>query len=296
MSFIKHISAGSVFLLLAACGMFSQTAAPIEAINTSGSNYGTSTASNNPYGAPPQNDAPYNPSQQNTTAYTPSNNSSSGTYNASNAPVDVNATTHTVVYGDTIYNVAKRYGISQDDLRARNNLTDDIIKVGQVLNLRGSNTSTTNTTVANNKPTTSTPTTSTPATTPVAQSSNTRQVAGITWSRPLQSSTVLSNFGGNSTGVVYGGNAGQPVYAAADGKVVYKGSALPSYGNLLIVQHNKKYLTVYGNNESILVSENQTVKRGQQVAKMGKTDAPRVQLHFEIREDGKPVNPTNYLP
>lgn len=291
MSFIKHISAGSVFLLLAACGMFSQTAAPIEAINTSGSNYGTSTASNNPYGAPPQNDAPYNPSQQNATAYTPSTNSSSGTYNASNAPVDVNATTHTVVYGDTIYNIAKRYGISQDDLRARNNLTDDTIKVGQVLNLRGSNTSTTNTAVANNKPTTSTP-----ATTPVAQSSNTRQVAGITWSRPLQSSTVLSTFGGNSTGVVYSGSAGQPVYAAADGKVVYKGSALPSYGNLLIIQHNKKYLTVYGNNESILVSENQTVKRGQQVAKMGKTDASRVQLHFEIREDGKPVNPTNYLP
>lgn len=286
MSFIKHISAGSVFLLLAACGMFSQTAAPIEAINTSGSNYGTSTASNNPYGAPPQNDAPYNPSQQ--SAYTQSN---SGSYTASNAPIDVNATTHTVVYGDTIYNVAKRYGISQDDLRARNNLTDDTIKVGQVLNLRGSNTSTTNTAVANNKPTTSTP-----ATTPVAQSSNTRQVAGITWSRPLQSSTVLSTFGGNSTGVVYGGSAGQPVYAAADGKVVYKGSALPSYGNLLIVQHNKKYLTVYGNNESILVSENQTVKRGQQIAKMGKTDAPRVQLHFEIREDGKPVNPTNYLP
>ena len=77
--------------------------------------------------------------------------------------------------------------------------------------------------------------------------------------------------------------------------MVYAGSGLRGYGNLVIVQHNPTYLTAYGHNESLLVSEGQTVKRGQTIALMGKTDADRVKLHFEVRQDGKPVNPNNFV-
>ena len=95
---------------------------------------------------------------------------------------------------------------------------------------------------------------------------------------------------------VVAGTAGQAVVSAADGKVVYAGSGLRGYGNLVIVQHNPTFLTAYGHNQSLLVKEGQTVKRGQSIARMGSSDAPRTQLHFEVREGGKPVNPTNYIP
>ena len=80
------------------------------------------------------------------------------------------------------------------------------------------------------------------------------------------------------------------------GKVVYAGSGLRGYGNLVIVQHNSTFLTAYGHNQSLMVNEGQTVKRGQIIAKMGNTDAPRNQLHFEVRQNGKPVNPATYVP
>jgi lipoprotein NlpD len=84
--------------------------------------------------------------------------------------------------------------------------------------------------------------------------------------------------------------------AAADGRVVYAGSALRGYGNLVILKHNSTFLSAYAHNQTLLVKEDQVVKRGQRIAEMGRTDAERVQLHFEIRRDGKPVDPARYLP
>mgnify|MGYP006192251581 FL=1 len=84
--------------------------------------------------------------------------------------------------------------------------------------------------------------------------------------------------------------------AAADGKVVYAGSGLRGYGNLVILKHNNTYLTAYAHNQSLLVKEDQSVVKGQRIAEMGSTDADRVKLHFEIRKQGKPVDPTKYLP
>ena len=84
--------------------------------------------------------------------------------------------------------------------------------------------------------------------------------------------------------------------AAADGRVVYAGSGIRGYGNLLIVKHNNTYLTAYAHNQTLLVKEDQVVRRGQKIAEMGATDAERVQLHFEIRREGKPVDPTKLLP
>ena len=84
--------------------------------------------------------------------------------------------------------------------------------------------------------------------------------------------------------------------AAADGRVVYAGAGLRGYGNLIILKHNNTYLTAYAHNKTLLVKEDAAVKRGQKIAEMGDTDADRVKLHFEVRKQGKPVDPAKYMP
>jgi len=100
----------------------------------------------------------------------------------------------------------------------------------------------------------------------------------------------------NRKGVDIGGAAGDPVLASADGKVVYAGGGLRGYGNLIILKHNNTYLTAYAHNQSLLVKEDQTVKKGQKIAEMGNSDTDSVKLHFEVRKLGKPVDPAQYLP
>jgi lipoprotein NlpD len=97
-------------------------------------------------------------------------------------------------------------------------------------------------------------------------------------------------------GIDIAGKAGDPVLAAADGKVVYAGSGLRGYGNLVILKHNNTYLTAYAHNQSLWGKEDQAIKRGQKIAEMGNSDADQVKLHFEIRRQGKPVDPAKYLP
>lgn len=100
----------------------------------------------------------------------------------------------------------------------------------------------------------------------------------------------------NRKGVDIGGASGDAVLAAADGKVVYADAGLRGYGKLIIVKHNSLYLTAYAHNQTLLVKEDQVVKKGQKIAEMGSTDADRVKLHFEVRKQGKPVDPAKYLP
>lgn len=120
--------------------------------------------------------------------------------------------------------------------------------------------------------------------------------AEVTWAWPA-AGPVLQGFDEQrNKGVDIGGKAGDAVLAAADGRVVYAGSALRGYGNLVILKHNSTFLSAYAHNQTLLVKEDQVVKRGQRIAEMGSTDAERVQLHFEIRRDGKPVDPARYLP
>ena len=108
---------------------------------------------------------------------------------------------------------------------------------------------------------------------------------------------VLANFEDpKNKGLDLGGTAGDPVVAAADGKVVYAGAGLRGYGNLVILKHNATYLSAYAHNQSLAVKEDQTVKKGQKIAEMGSSDAERVKLHFEVRRQGKPVDPAKYLP
>ncbi|WP_137733094.1 peptidoglycan DD-metalloendopeptidase family protein [Pseudaquabacterium pictum] len=116
------------------------------------------------------------------------------------------------------------------------------------------------------------------------------------WAWPSAGSVLAGFEEGKQKGLAIAGKAGDPVLAAADGRVVYAGSGLRGYGNLVIVKHNNTYLTAYAHNQTLLVKEDQAVRRGQKIAEMGSSDAERVQLHFEIRRQGKPVDPAKLLP
>lgn len=118
----------------------------------------------------------------------------------------------------------------------------------------------------------------------------------IGWIWPT-SGTVLAGFDEvKNKGIDIGGAEGDPVLAAADGRVVYVGAGLRGYGNLIILKHNNTYLTAYAHNKTLLIKEDQTVRKGQKIAEMGSSDADRVKLHFEVRRQGKPVDPMKYLP
>lgn len=109
--------------------------------------------------------------------------------------------------------------------------------------------------------------------------------------------TLLERFDETrNKGVDLAGKAGDPVLAAADGRVVYAGAGLRGYGNLVILKHNNTYLTAYAHNQALMVKEDQTVRQGQKIAEMGSSDAERVKLHFEVRRQGKPVDPLKFLP
>lgn len=119
----------------------------------------------------------------------------------------------------------------------------------------------------------------------------------LDWAWPAQGK-ILSGFNesGGAKGVDIAGTQGQPVLAAGAGKVVYSGAGLRGYGKLVIIKHNKTYLSAYAHNSQILVKEGQEVTKGQKIAEMGSTDSDRVKLHFEIRKLGKPTDPAKYLP
>lgn len=118
----------------------------------------------------------------------------------------------------------------------------------------------------------------------------------MSWLWPASGPVIGSFDEVRSKGISIAGKAGDPVLASAEGKVVYAGSGLRGYGNLVIIKHNSIYLTAYAHNQTLLVKEEQSVKRGQKIAEMGSSDAERVQLHFEIRKQGKPVDPARLLP
>jgi len=137
------------------------------------------------------------------------------------------------------------------------------------------------------------------STSPAAASAAPAAVAGedeIAFIWP-SSGVLLAGFDeAKNKGVDLGGKPGDPVQAAADGRVVYAGAGLRGYGNLVILKHNNTYLTAYAHNQTLLVKEDQSVRKGQKIAEMGNSDADRVKLHFEIRRQGKPVDPAKYLP
>ncbi|MDO8720098.1 MAG: peptidoglycan DD-metalloendopeptidase family protein [Polaromonas sp.] len=118
----------------------------------------------------------------------------------------------------------------------------------------------------------------------------------VAWIWPVQGALIAGFDEAKNKGLDIAGKSGDAVMASADGRVVYAGAGLRGYGNLVILKHNNTFLTAYAHNQKLFVKEDQTVKKGQKIAEMGNSDADRVKLHFEIRRQGKPVDPAKYLP
>ncbi|MGZ9075283.1 MAG: peptidoglycan DD-metalloendopeptidase family protein [Burkholderiaceae bacterium] len=144
------------------------------------------------------------------------------------------------------------------------------------------------------------PTVSPPAVPPAAASTPPEPArspsSSLPWLWPTSGKVIETFDDPRNKGIDIAGNEGASVQAAADGEVVYVGSAVRGYGNLVIVRHSDDFITAYAHNRKVLVAEKQSVKRGQAIAELGRSDADRPKLHFEIRHQGKPVDPLKYLP
>jgi len=215
--------------------------------------------------------------------------------------------------GDTLYSIAFRFGWDWRALAARNAIAQPyLIRVGQIIRFDGQPASrppvvaSTPVVVAPaRRP--STPISSNPA--PIQAPAPVKTAPSISALPPTQRSAsgwlwpsngaVIGRFSSNGSlnkGIDIGGELGQPVLAASDGSVVYAGSGLRGYGELIIIKHSDTYVSAYGHNRRLLVQEGQQVKAGQKIAEMGSTGTDRVKLHFEVRRQGKPVDPLQYLP
>lgn len=244
---------------------------------------------------------------------------------ASRAPEAAKPGYYVVRPGDTLIRIALDAGQNWRDLARWNNIENpNVIEVGQVLRIIPP------AEVAVAKPVTTPAITPAPVTPPAsaaasassAPASAARPAAstpppavvasvppttphpapgpdddlGWVWPTPAGDSVIAGFDEQHNKGVDIAGKAGDPVLASADGRVVYAGAGLRGYGNLIILKHNNTYLSAYAHNQVLLVKEDQAVRKGQKIAEMGNSDADRVKLHFEIRRQGKPVDPMRYLP
>lgn len=231
-------------------------------------------------------------------------------------PVEAKPGTYIVKPGDTLMRIALETGQAWRDLAKWNNIDNpNVIEVGQVLRVvpPGAEPG-----VASAKPLAPTKVETKPldGSKPASSASAAPSAGGaaassasapapvaakeadddIAWGWPAGGPVIGGFDESRSKGLSIGGKAGDPVYAAADGRVVYAGNTLRGYGNLIIVKHNANYLSAYAHNQTLLVKEDQTVRKGQKIAEMGASDSDKVQLHFEIRKQGKPLDPAKLLP
>lgn len=188
--------------------------------------------------------------------------------------------------GDTLYKIARQHGQTVDELMRMNSIKDpNRLRVGQTLKVRGGSSSGALPSAGSSAA--QAPTQSTAASVAAPRNIN------LAW--PAQGAHKRGK-GNQSQGVFIKGKKGDPIKAAAAGRVVYAGSGLRGYGNMVIIAHENQFLTVYAHNDALLVNEGEQIKQGQQIARMGDTDSNDVQLYFELRYDGKAVDATRYLP
>lgn len=195
-----------------------------------------------------------------------------------------------VVKGDTLTQIARRHGQSVDSLMRMNNISNpNRIRVGQVLTVKGA---------SSPSSTAGMPDSGSSAVSPRPPVKGTSVAAPrsikLVW--PAQGSSRRGTTAATTQGLYISAAAGTPIKAAAAGKVVYAGSGLRGYGNMLIINHDANFLSVYAHNDRLLVKEGATIKQGQQIATMGNTDSAAVNLYFELRYNGKPVDAMRYLP
>ena len=217
---------------------------------------------------------------------------------------------YVVQRGDTLYSIAFRFGWDWKELAARNGIRAPFtILPGQVIRFsngaapRAIAQAPTAAVVKKPAPAAKAkPITRAKPVTPVTSAKQTSapMVAGQQgkwlWPAPGALVGVYSSNTSLNKGIDIAGSLGQPIVATANGSVVYAGSGLRGYGELVIIKHNDTFISAYGHNRRLLVKEGQAVKAGQQIAEMGSTGTDQVKLHFEIRRQGKPVDPLQYLP
>lgn len=198
----------------------------------------------------------------------------------SSTPYTSAATQHVVRRGETLYAIATRYGRTTEELARWNRLGDgSLIYPGQVIRLVPPGGS-----AGAPRPARTLP--------PIPD----QPAPGFEWPTDGRVGVEFGGKPGTGTGVLIDGRHGQAVRAAASGSVVYAGSGLIGYGQLIIIKHNDTYLSAYGYNASLLVREGQSISKGQQIATMGEGPERKPRLHFEIRRNGNPVNPRQFLP
>jgi len=213
--------------------------------------------------------------------------------------------------GDTLYSIASRYGWEWKALAVRNGIAPPYtIRVGQVIRFGDGGAQVSRVTPASSAASLG----RTPLATPVPVTAPQPQATAVIptaagqagapaisakgWAWPANGQ-LIGLFSSNSSlnkGIDIAGELGQPVVAASTGSVVYAGSGLRGYGELIIIKHSDTYVSAYGHNRRLLVREGQQVKAGQKIAEMGSSGTDRVKLHFEIRRQGQPVDPLQYLP
>lgn len=225
---------------------------------------------------------------------------------------------YTVRSGDTLSGIAMRYGLDYLSVAEMNDIAPPYrIYVNQSLRLKKSSSPKTVSTqvMAQQEPikrqtialptTTTTPpktTVTTPPPRTVAPTTNTTvgvsvPSSSLRWVKPNSGPVIQGfNLANNVKGIRYGGNQGDPIYAAADGQVVYAADGLKEYGNLVLIKHIDGYISAYAHNSKMMVKSGDNVTAGQKIAEMGSSGASRVMLEFQIRLDGKPINPANLLP
>nr|WP_217505329.1 peptidoglycan DD-metalloendopeptidase family protein [Pseudomonas corrugata] len=247
---------------------------------------------------------------------TPSGNVRVVDRNNNAAPQRPTVTTgqYVVRRGDTLFSIAFRYGWDYKSLAERNNIPAPYtIHPGQTIRFDGRSGSTPTAVVTQSDSTPSSSSKTTVIRRPVGAATTTvPSVASKPAPAPLppagpaptgwgwpSNGVLIGKFSSNGSlnkGIDIAGDLGQPVLAASDGTVVYAGSGLRGYGELVIIKHSDTYVSAYGHNRRLLVREGQQVKVGQTIAEMGSTGTDRVKLHFEIRRQGKPVDPLQFLP
>ena len=200
--------------------------------------------------------------------------------------------------GDTLARIALDHGQAPRDVvqwnkAVNSSFNPNVIEVGDLIMVKAPAGSK-SVKVAEKKPVTDKADYPAPTSTPEPAKAEVVAEPGIRLSWPAKGK-VTGEFNETNKGIDIAGKVGEPVLSASDGKVVYAGNSLRGYGNLVIVKHDNTYLTAYAHNSKLLVKEGDTVRKGQKIAEMGDTDTTVAKLHFELRVNGKPVNPTPYL-
>jgi murein DD-endopeptidase MepM/ murein hydrolase activator NlpD len=203
--------------------------------------------------------------------------------------------------GDTLSKIARSHRQSVQSITRWNNLTNpDSIEVGQVLRVEPPNgvasTSGAVRSNGNGNGNGSASASAAPRPAPGDNAPSSAPSSSISLIWPTSGSVIRGFDGSSSKGIDIAAPAGTPVVAAAAGTVVYAGNGLRGYGNLLILKHNAEYLTAYAHNRALLVKEGETVTQGQKIAEIGDTDTNRVMLHFELRYQGRSIDPSRALP